>query len=351
MDAAARRPAAAGSRPRWWTELPLLALVYAAYSAGRLVARGDAHAAAGHGETILRWEELLRIDPERALNRLFTATPALGIPADFAYASLHYLITPAVLIWLWHRRPAHYRTLRTWLMLATLIGLIGFTLLPTAPPRLLDTGSGFADTMARFSSYGWWGGDASAPRGLGGMTNQFAAMPSLHVGWALWCAVVLWKHGRSRATRALAVAYPLVIVLVVMGTANHYLLDALAGTAVMGLGLLLTRPALRLAERVRGAAAGATRPGVGSGTVTGAAGPGVSSVPGGVSGLVAGGAAGAVGGSVAAGAAGTPANVSDGCETSAGERIPRQPTRRGRPTAAAAASAAAADDGAAAAAQ
>ncbi|RSO16612.1 hypothetical protein DMH15_37855, partial [Streptomyces sp. WAC 06725] len=59
----------------------------------------------------------------------------------------------------------------------------------------------------------------------------------------------------------------------------------------------------------------------------------------------------AVGGSVAAGAAGTPANVSDGCETSAGERIPRQPTRRGRPTAAAAASAAAADDGAAAAAQ
>ncbi|WP_422938595.1 phosphatase PAP2 family protein [Streptomyces rimosus] len=243
MDAAARRHAAAGSRPRWWTELPLLALVYAAYSAGRLVARGDAHAAAGHGETILRWEELRRIDPERALNRLFPATPALGIPADFAYASLHYLITPAVLIWLWHRRPAHYRTLRTWLMLATLIGLIGFTLLPTAPPRLLDTGSGFADTMARFSSYGWWGGDASAPRGLGGMTNQFAAMPSLHVGWALWCGVVLWKHGRSRATRALAVAYPLVIVLVVMGTANHYLLDALAGTAVMGLGLLLTRPA------------------------------------------------------------------------------------------------------------
>ncbi|KAA6221702.1 phosphatase PAP2 family protein [Streptomyces albofaciens JCM 4342] len=313
MDAAARRPAAAGSRPRWWTELPLLALVYAAYSAGRLVARGDVHAATGHGETILRWEELLRIDPERALNRLFTSTPALGIPADFAYASLHYLVTPAVLIWLWHRRPAHYRTLRTWLMLATLIGLIGFTLLPTAPPRLLDTGSGFADTMARFSSYGWWGDDASAPRGLGGMTNQFAAMPSLHVGWALWCGAVLWKHGRSRATRALAVAYPLVIVLVVMGTANHYLLDALAGTAVMGLGLLLTRPALRLAERVRGT--------------------------------------GAEGGSVSAGAAGTPADVSGGCETSAGERIPRQPTRRGRPTAAAAASAAAADDRAAAAAR
>ncbi|WP_030680977.1 phosphatase PAP2 family protein [Streptomyces rimosus] len=346
MDAAARRPAAAGSRPRWWTELPLLALVYAAYSAGRLVARGDAHSAAGHGQTILRWEELLRIDPERALNRFFTSTPALGIPADFAYASLHYLVTPAVLIWLWHRRPAHYRTLRTWLMLATLIGLIGFTLLPTAPPRLLDTGSGFADTMAQFSSYGWWGGDASAPRGLGGMTNQFAAMPSLHVGWALWCGAVLWKHGRSRPTRALAVAYPLVIALVVMGTANHYLLDALAGTAVMGLGLLLTRPALRLADRVRGVVTGAADPGTGSssGRLSGSVAPVTA-------GSGAGSSSGRLSGSVAPVTAGTPAHVSAGCETSAGELIPRQPTRRGRPTAAAAASAAAADDGAATAAQ
>ncbi|MFD7664360.1 phosphatase PAP2 family protein [Streptomyces sp. NPDC059788] len=335
MDAAARRPAAAGSRPRWWTELPLLALVYAAYSAGRLVARGDAHAATGHGLAILRWEELLRLDPERALNRFFTATPAIGVPADFAYASLHYLVTPAVLVWLWNRRPERYRAFRTWLMLATLIGLVGFTLLPTAPPRLLEAGSGFADTMAQFSSYGWWGDDASAPRGLGGMTNQFAAMPSLHVGWALWCGVVLWRHGRSRATRVLGVAYPLVIVLVVMGTANHYLLDALAGTAVMGLGLLLTRPALRAGDRLRGRfRAGGPATGSDSRDTGAAGGP----------------AAGAVPGLVAAGAPGTHANVSGGCETSAGERIPRQPTRRGRPAAGAAAGAAA-GDGAATAAQ
>lgn len=353
MDAVARRPAAAGSRLRWWTELPLLALVYAAYSAGRLVARGDAHTAAGHGQTILRWEELLRLDPERALNRLFTATPALGVPADFAYAALHYLITPVVLVWLWNRRPAHYRALRTWLMIATLIGLVGFTLMPTAPPRLLEAGSGFADTMAQFSSYGWWGEDASAPRGLGGMTNQFAAMPSLHVGWALWCGVVLWRHGRSRLTRALGVAYPLLIVLVVMGTANHYLLDALAGTAVMGLGLLLTRPALRLADGVRGRfrAAGA---GVGAGSrVAGADTPlaaadtpvaGAGNAP--LAGAENGSLAGAARDLPAAGAPGAHANVSGGCQTSPGERFPRQPTRRGRPAAGAAA-----DDGAATAAR
>ncbi|MFF3270280.1 phosphatase PAP2 family protein [Streptomyces chrestomyceticus] len=348
MDAVARRPAAAGSRLRWWTELPLLALVYAAYSAGRLVARGDAHTAAGHGQTILRWEELLRLDPERALNRLFTATPALGIPADFAYASLHYLVTPLVLVRLWNRRPGHYRALRTWLMLATLIGLIGFTLLPTAPPRLLEAGSGFADTMAQFSSYGWWGEDASAPRGLGGMTNQFAAMPSLHVGWALWCGVVLWRHGRSRLTRALGVAYPLLIVLVVMGTANHYLLDALAGTAVMGLGLLLTRPALRLADGVRGrfrAAGGGAGTGPGSrvaGAETGTDTPAADAENGP--------RAGVPRDLSAAGAPGAHANVSGGCQTSAGERFPRQPTRRGRPAVGAAA-AAAADDGAATAAR
>ncbi|MEU4201151.1 phosphatase PAP2 family protein [Streptomyces sp. NPDC039022] len=362
MDAVARRPAAAGSRLRWWTELPLLALVYAAYSAGRLVARGDALTAAGHGQTILRWEELLRLDPERALNRLFTATPALGVPADFAYAALHYLITPVVLVWLWNRRPAHYRALRTWLMIATLIGLVGFTLLPTAPPRLLEAGSGFADTMAQFSSYGWWGEDASAPRGLGGMTNQFAAMPSLHVGWALWCGVVLWRHGRSRPTRALGVAYPLLIVLVVMGTANHYLLDALAGTAVMGLGLLLTRPALRLVDGVRGrfraggTGAGVGRDaGVGPGSHAAGATPlaaadtpvtGAGNAP--LAGAENGSLAGAKRDLRAAGAPGAHANVSGGCQTSAGERFPRQPTRRGRPAAGAAA---AADDGAAAAAR
>ncbi|MEV5592680.1 phosphatase PAP2 family protein [Streptomyces sp. NPDC052496] len=356
MDAVARRPAAAGSRLRWWTELPLLALVYVAYSAGRLVARGDAHTAAEHGRTILRWEELLQLDPERALNRLFTATPALGVPADFAYASLHYLVTPAVLIWLWNRRPRHYRTLRTWLMLATLIGLIGFTLLPTAPPRLLEAGSGFADTMAQFSSYGWWGADASAPRGLGGMTNQFAAMPSLHVGWALWCGVVLWRHGRSRVTRILGVAYPLLIVLVVMGTANHYLLDALAGTAVMGAGLLLTRPALRLADRVRGRF---RKDGDGAGAGAGdaplpaaAVGPGAGAEAGDapLPAAARGSGAGAPRDLPAAGMPGAHANVSGGCQTSAGERFPRQPTRRGRP-AAGAATAAAADDGAATAAR
>ncbi|MEW2285454.1 phosphatase PAP2 family protein [Streptomyces sp. NPDC047841] len=281
-------------RLRWWTELPLIVLVYGCYSAGRLLARGDVTTAVDHGLAILRVEKALRLNAEHPLNRLFTREPWLGVPADFWYASLHYLVTPVILVWLFRARAAHYRAARTWLMASTFIGLIGFTLLPTCPPRLLSAGHGFVDTMAQYSAYGWWGGEASAPRGMGGMTNQYAAMPSLHVGWALWCGVMLWRHGGTRLTKVLGVVYPLVTALVVMGTANHYFLDAVAGVAVMGVGLLLAPRLLRTADLVRTRLSRRTAP-----------------VP---------------------QTAGSPI-VSAGCQTSAGERIPRQRESRLDPAA------------------
>ncbi|CAM5670548.1 Phosphatase PAP2 family protein OS=Streptomyces alboniger OX=132473 GN=CP975_12620 PE=4 SV=1 [Streptomyces alboniger] len=280
--------AAPDTRLRWWTELPLIFLVYACYTAGRLLARSDVAGAVDHGLTILRIEKVLRINAEHPLNRLFTSEAWLGVPADFWYASLHYVVTPAVLVWLFRTHAVRYRAARTWLMTSTFIGLIGFTLLPTCPPRLLAESHGFVDTMAQYSSYGWWGGEASAPRGMGGMTNQYAAMPSLHVGWALWCGVMLWRHGRTRTAKTAGVVYPLVTTIVVMGTANHYFLDAVAGAAVMGLGLLLAPHVTRAAER--------------AGTRLRARFP-----------------------VVAGDAPGTHASiVSAGCQTSAGEHIPRQ---------------------------
>ncbi|MFG2355961.1 phosphatase PAP2 family protein [Streptomyces sp. NPDC048521] len=276
---------AARPRLRWWTELPLILLVYGCYSAGRLLARGDVSGAVDHGLAILRIEKLLYLNAEHPLNRLFTREPWLGVPADFWYASLHYLVTPAVLVWLFRARARHYRAARTWLMTSTFMGLIGFTLLPTCPPRLLSAGHGFVDTMAHYSSYGWWGGEASAPRGMGGMTNQYAAMPSLHVGWALWCGVMLWRYGGTRLTKVCGVAYPLLTAIVVMGTANHYFLDAAAGVAVMGVGLLLAPRLMRAVDLLRARLSLRTTP-VTSGT-------------------------------------GAPI-VSAGCQTSAGERIPRQ---------------------------
>ncbi|MEV6012500.1 phosphatase PAP2 family protein [Streptomyces sp. NPDC051976] len=249
ITATAPRAASYRGRLRWWTELPLIAIIYGLYSAGRLLVRGDVDDAVGHGVDILHFEQWLHLDPEGWFNQLFTDHAFLGVPADFAYASLHYIVTPTILVWLWRRRPTHYRVARTWLLISTLIGLIGFTTLPTAPPRLIG-GHGFIDTMQQYGSYGWWGGDASAPRGMGHLTNQYAAMPSLHVGWSLWCGIMLWRYGRNWFVRTLGVIYPLMTALVVMGTANHYLLDAAAGVAVMGLGFLLAKPALRVVDKL-----------------------------------------------------------------------------------------------------
>ncbi|MER6673102.1 phosphatase PAP2 family protein [Streptomyces sp. NPDC000983] len=310
--------AASLGRPRWWTELPLIVLVYACYSAGRLLARGDVTSAVDHGLAILRIEKVLYLNAEHPLNRLFTREPWLGVPADFWYASLHYLVTPVVLVWIFRSRTVHYRAARTWLMTSTFIGLIGFTLLPTCPPRLLSPTHGFVDTMAYYSSYGWWGGEASAPKGLGGLTNQYAAMPSLHCGWALWCGVMLWKYGGTRLAKTAAVIYPTVTVIVVMGTANHYFLDAVAGAAVMGAGFLLTPYVLRCAERVRArfegraslVAARSAQPAKDTSSVTGAS------------------------------------IVSGGCQTSAGERFPRQRESRFEPGAEPGASPTDAGDGA-----
>ncbi len=294
-DTATAAGAPAVRRLRWWTELPLIAVVYGCYLGVRLLVRGDVASAVEHGLAILRFEQWLGIDAETPLNRLFTHHPAVGIPADFVYASLHYVVTPAFLVWLWLRLPTRYRLERSWLLLSTMIGLIGYTFLPTCPPRLLDAAHGFVDTMAQYGSYGWWGAEASAPRGLGGLTNQYAAMPSLHVGWALWCGVLLWRYRGTPLAKAVGVAYPLLICVVVMGTANHYLLDAVAGAAVMLAGWLLVRPALRLVDQLsarfarRLPAGPADRPGEPA-------------------------------------AVGDSAVVGDGCETSAGERIPRQPT-------------------------
>ncbi|WP_329132266.1 phosphatase PAP2 family protein [Streptomyces sp. NBC_01476] len=251
ITATAPRAAAYRGKLRWWTELPLIAVIYALYSGARLLVRGDVDDAVEHGADILHFEQFTHLDPERFFNRLFTHHAFLGVPADFAYASLHYVITPSILVWLWLRRPTAYRRARTWLLASTLIGLVGFTLVPTAPPRLLPGAHGFIDTMAQYGSYGWWGTDASAPRGLGHLTNQYAAMPSLHVGWSLWCGIILWRYGRHRVVRGLGLLYPMVTALVVMGTANHYLMDAAAGVATMGVGFLISKPALRVTDRVQ----------------------------------------------------------------------------------------------------
>jgi hypothetical protein len=241
-------------RPRADRELLLLAALYVCYSLARLAADDDVARAVTNAHRLLGVEAVVHLDVERWLNALVSGLPLLALLASYWYAALHYVVTPAVLVWVYRRHPGHYRRARTALVVATGLGLVGFVLLPTAPPRMLP---GFVDTLAGTAGQGWWAGDASAPKGLGGLTNELAAMPSLHVGWALWCAWVVLLAGRRRWLRVLAVAYAAGTVLVVVGTANHYVLDAAGGAAVLAVGVLVTSVAARRAQagkRTSGAA-------------------------------------------------------------------------------------------------
>jgi hypothetical protein len=239
--AARRLPASAAL---WLQELTLLAVVYAGYLAARAGIGVDVGVAEARGAQILDLEALAGLDVEQPLNRAVTALPALGLVAAYLYATLHYLATPAVLVWLAARRRDTYRTARNALLAATAIGLVGYWLLPTAPPRLLD--GSWTDTMAAFSDVGWWGDAASAPRGMESLSNQYAALPSLHVGWAVWVALAVAAHTSRTWLRRAVWAYPTVMALVVMATANHYLLDVAAGVACAYAGWLLARRPIRI---------------------------------------------------------------------------------------------------------
>ncbi len=226
-------------RRTWWREILLIGALYGIYELSRGIGDVDVRTAMANGREIMHLERLWHIDPERVLNHGLHHVFVLAVVASYFYSLMHYLVTPVVLVWLYRSHRKHYGRARTALAISTAIGLLGYLTLPTAPPRMLGH-SGLIDILAQTQHYGWWGDDGSVPEGMGGLTNQFAAMPSLHVGWAVWCGAAVALYARRRWVRALGVAYPVLTTVVVMATGNHYLLDALAGAAVIAAGAWLS---------------------------------------------------------------------------------------------------------------
>src|SRR6266566_5214383 len=155
--------------------------------------------------------------------------------AGYYYGLAHFIITPLVLAWLWLRRPAAFGPLRSALVLATTAANVVFWTWPAAPPRFAVPG--MTDILARDRILG-----AGRPHGPDSLVNLYAAMPSLHVAWAAWCAAAVVAATRGRR-RHLAWLYPAATTLDVLATANHFLADAAAGLAVTALGLLAARAA------------------------------------------------------------------------------------------------------------
>jgi hypothetical protein len=218
-----------------WRELTLIIVFYGAYTLVRLMIPHDEAAAYTHAGQVVRLEHALGPNIELKLNQALLGAPLLAKAANIFYATAHFAVTFLVLVWLYRRRPLHYRRLRTSLLLATAIALVGFCVYPLAPPRFLG-GEGFVDPVTAFHSFGLY----SSPQ-AGSLTNQFAAMPSMHAGWAVWCAVAIIVSTRQPLIKATAALYPIITITVIFATANHYLLDAVAGVAVMAFALFTGR--------------------------------------------------------------------------------------------------------------
>ncbi|MEV4253225.1 phosphatase PAP2 family protein [Spirillospora sp. NPDC049652] len=214
--------------PPLWRELVLIALFYTAYTLTRIILVQDGTGPAfQHARDILSLERALGVDVELDLNRWLLEVPALAKAANMFYVSMHFVVTLSLVVWLYRYRPLEYRWLRAAVMIATGLALIGFWLYPLAPPRFLGS-AGFVDPVTALHSWGLYSGDSA-----GTMTNQYAAMPSMHAGWSLWCGFVLVRLGAQKWVKAVGVAYPVTTVLVILSTANHYILDAVIGIALI----------------------------------------------------------------------------------------------------------------------
>ncbi|GAA4292947.1 hypothetical protein BJY14_001551 [Actinomadura luteofluorescens] len=238
--------------PPVWRELLLVVLFYTGYTLTRIVLVQDGTGPAfAHADEILRAERFLGLDFELHLNQTLLTVPWLARTANVFYATMHFIVTLAIVVWLYRYRPQHYRWLRTSIMIATGVALIGFWLYPLAPPRFLHS-EGFVDPVTALHSLGLYASDAS-----GSLTNQYAAMPSMHAGWSLWCGLVLVRLASQNWAKLLGALYPATTVIVILSTANHYVLDAVAGMALIGGALwvswiLYTRcPAPLLLARAR----------------------------------------------------------------------------------------------------
>jgi len=230
----------AHSRPRWWREVAFVGIVYFLYSLVRNAAPSRVLAAEHNTSVVMAVEHALHLDVEHAVNSFVAGLSAVAVPANYYYATLHFIVTGGVLLWMFAARPRDYRSSRTVLLVMTLLALVGYWLFPLAPPRLTP-GEGFVDTVRAF---GTWG--VSPDTVVASASNQYAAMPSMHVGWALWSGTTLARYARRPVVRALGIAYPFATLFVVIATGNHFVLDAVGALLAFVLGTVAAASLIRM---------------------------------------------------------------------------------------------------------
>ncbi len=231
---------------RWYQEVAIIGAFYGLYSMSRNLFGSNAVSpglALDNAEWVIRAERLLGSYFEPGLQQFFLDWGGGFLRIwNLFYGTLHFVITAGVFIWLFRRHPDRYPRWRNALGATTALALVGFSLFPLMPPRLLAAGGPYGgraadhagqyvDTLDRYPALWSFNSDT-----MQSVSNQYAAMPSLHVGWALWCVCALFPLLRTRWSRALYLLYVPATVFTIVVTANHYWLDALGGAVVFATG-------------------------------------------------------------------------------------------------------------------
>lgn len=232
----APRRSRAGLRPRFWSELALVVAFYGLYELVSGVTSGASKAALGHALGEVRVERDLGIFWEQSVQRFFLGQVWLVQASNVFYATVHFVMPVVALLWLFWKFPARYRRWRNAMAWMMGLSLVVFIMDPVMPPRLLPAAYRFVDTMRIYRGAG------SLDRVLlTDVGDLYAAMPSLHVAWAGWCAAALVPTVRRVWLKVLLIADPVVTTFVVLVTANHFILDVVGGVVVLAAGIGLSR--------------------------------------------------------------------------------------------------------------
>lgn len=222
-----------------WRRLPILlelltlGAAYGAPSLVRVVLTATRSVAFSHARALYQAETNLHLNVEPWLNHLVAPHDLAAVAVGYYYGTLHFILTPLTLAWLYWCRPRAFARLRSALVLSTIGANIVFWTWPVAPPRFAI--GGLVDILTTHNIL-----DSGDPHGVTGAANLYAALPSLHVCWATWCAVAVVTATRSR-WRYLAWLYPAATTFVVLSSANHFVFDVVGGVVVTLLGLAVTR--------------------------------------------------------------------------------------------------------------
>ena len=190
----------------------------------------DGSQATVHALAIVRVESALGLFHEQAFQQLFLRAPSVVKVCNLYYGGTHFVVPAVGLWWLALRHPQQYLRARTALGVITIAAFTIFWAFPVAPPRLLPARFGIVDTLVTFQQSGHL--EHSLVDSAG---DIYAATPSLHVAWALWCTLALYPVVRNSIVRFLLVAYPVLTTVVVVATGNHFIIDALSGALLAGL--------------------------------------------------------------------------------------------------------------------